>query len=61
MGLTNFNFLRMESIKELTPKELLEIEGGIFDNIWEAIGYIFTSHAREVMGTDNAPSVLAYK
>lgn len=48
----------MESIKELTKEELIVIEGG---GIWEWLGEVFTYHAREVMYSDNAPSVLAYK
>lgn len=45
----------------LSKEELLEVNGGIFDNIWETLGYLFTYHAREVMYSGSSPSVLAYK
>jgi len=48
-------------IHELTEEEFILYCGGIFDNLWEFLGYIFTDHARAVMYSDNAPSVLAYK
>jgi hypothetical protein len=61
IGTLNKKCKIMDTIRELTKEELIEIEGGIFGNIWEAIGYLFTFHAREVMYSDNAPAVLAYK
>ena len=41
-------------------EELVEIAGGL-SNMWEVIGYLFTSHGREMMYSGNSPSVLAYK
>jgi hypothetical protein len=50
----------MDEIIELTKDELIETNGG-WDNLWDLLGDIFTFHAREVMYSDCAPSVLAYK
>jgi hypothetical protein len=51
----------IENVIELTKEELIEIDGGIFDNLWEAIGYFFTYHAAEVGYCNGAPAALAYK
>lgn len=58
----------METINEfkelavVSVEELANLEGGIFfNNVWEVLGYVFTYHAREMMYSNNAPGVAAFK
>jgi len=51
----------ISDLTELTHDEMRTINGGIFDNVWEAIGYLMTFEARKAMYNDNAPAVFAFK
>ena len=51
----------METVKELTFEEVSNVSGGVFQNIWEFIGFAWQMEYRGFEANNFAPAVMPYK